>query len=165
VGAKGHTIREIPPTRMPFFLKPLMMEDWHSSCHDQHIGKSKEGTMSACRTTLTATSLVVLTLLCAPAIHAQAPPQPPKTVTGQVAAVEGEFRMAKDHRGEDIFKMVDTSYLVTTQTGQQIELKLTRETKVPARANPGDRIEAKVTDKGQTLSVKLIEDAGDFSMK
>jgi hypothetical protein len=55
--------------------------------------------------------------------------------------------------------MVDKSYLVTTPTGQQIELKLTRETKLPARANPGDRIEAKITEKGQTLSVKLIEDS------
>ena len=83
------------------------------------------------------------------------------TVTGQVSAVEGEFHMAKDYRGEDILKMVDKSYIVTTPTGQQIELKLTRETKVPARANPGDRIEAKITEKGQTLSVKLIGDSGE----
>jgi hypothetical protein len=37
-------------------------------------------------------------------------------------------------------------------------LQLTRETKIPARANPGDRVEAKVSEKGQTLSVKLIEE-------
>jgi hypothetical protein len=83
------------------------------------------------------------------------------SVTGHVSAVEGEFHMAKDYRGEDILKMVDRAYIVTTPTGQQIELKLTRETKVPTRANPGDFIEAKVTEKGQTLSVKLIDDAGD----
>ena len=83
-----------------------------------------------------------------------------QTVTGQVSAVEGEFHMAKDYR-EDILKMVDKSYIVTTPIGQPIELKLTRETKVPARANPGDRIEAKITEKGQTLSVKLIGDSGE----
>ena len=114
--------------------------------------------MRGCRTTLTAMSLVVLSLLSAPATQAQFQSGTPQTVTGQVSAVEGEFRMAKDFRGEDILKMVDKSYIVTTPTGQQIELKLTRETKVPARANPGDRIEAKITDKGQTLSVKLIEE-------
>lgn len=65
--------------------------------------------------------------------------------------------MAKDHRGEDILKLVDKSYIVTTPGGQQVELKLSRETKVPARANPGDRIEAMLTEKGQTLSVKLID--------
>jgi hypothetical protein len=114
--------------------------------------------MSACRSALAPISLAVFSLLSVPTIHAQHQSAPPKTVTGQVSAVEGEFHMTKDLRGEDILKMVDKSYIVTTPTGQQIELKLTRETKVPARANPGDRIEAKITEKGQTLSVKLIED-------
>jgi hypothetical protein len=113
--------------------------------------------MSACRTALAAMSLAVVSL-SAQTVHAQLQSASPKTVTGQVSAVEGEFHMAKDYRGEDILKMVDKSYIVTTSTGQQIELKLTRETKVPARANPGDRIEAKITEKGQTLSVKLIEE-------
>jgi hypothetical protein len=119
--------------------------------------------LTACRTALTVISLAVVSLLSAPTSQAQLQPDSPsgtpKTVTGQVSAVEGEFHMAKDYRGEDILKMVDKSYLVTTPTGQQIELKLTRETKLSARANPGDRIEAKITEKGQTLSVKLIEDS------
>jgi len=114
--------------------------------------------ITACRTALTALVLGVVSLLCVPTIRAQTLSAPPKTVTGQVSAVEGEFHMEKDYRGEDILKMVDKSYIVTTPTGQQVELKLTRETKVPARANPGDRIEAKITEKGQTLSVKLIGD-------
>jgi hypothetical protein len=114
--------------------------------------------MSACRTALTAISLGVVSLLCAPTIQAQLQSGAPKTVTGKVSEVEGEFHMTKDSRGEDILKMVDKSYIVTTPAGQQIELKLTRETKVPMRANPGDRIEAKITEKGQTLSVKLIEE-------
>jgi hypothetical protein len=116
--------------------------------------------MCTCRTALTALSLGVLSLLGVPATQAQVQSGTAQTVTGQVSAVEGEFHMAKDYRGEDILKMVDKSYFVTTPTGQQIELKLTRETKVPARANPGDRIEA-VTEKGQTLSVKLVGDAGE----
>lgn len=104
--------------------------------------------------------LGVLNLLCAPATQAQLQSGTAQAVTGQVSAVEGEFHMAKDYR-EDILKMVDKSYIVTTPIGQPIELKLTRETKVPARANPGDRIEAKITEKGQTLSVKLIGDSGE----
>jgi hypothetical protein len=94
-------------------------------------------------------------------LQAQLQSGSPKTVTGQVSAVAGEFQMTRDTRGEDIVKMIDKSYTVTTPTGQQIELKLTRETQVPTRANPGDRVEAKVTEKGQTLSVRLIEDSGD----
>ena len=116
---------------------------------------------TACRTALTALVLAVVSLSSAPALQAQLQSGSPKTVTGQVSAVEGEFRMAKDYRGEEILKVIDKSYIDTTPTGQQIELKLTRETKVPTRANPGDRIEAKITEKGQTLSVKLIEESGD----
>ena len=117
--------------------------------------------MTACRTALAAMSLGMVSLLGAPTIQAQSQSATPKTVTGQVSAVEGEFHMEKDYRGEDVLKMVDKSYIITTPIGQQIELKLTRETKVPTRANPGDRIEAKITEKGQTLSVKLIGDPGD----
>src|SRR5262249_23688929 len=106
-----------------------------------------------------AMGLTVISLLCAGTIQAQVQSGTSKTVTGEVSAVEGEFHMAKDDRGEDILKMVDKSYIVTTPMGHQIELKLTRETKVPMRANPGDRIEAKISEKGQTLSVKLIEEA------
>jgi hypothetical protein len=113
------------------------------------------------RIALTAMGLDALSLLIAPETQAQLRTDPQQTITGQVAAVEGEFHMAKDYRGEDILKMVDRSYIVTTPMGQQIELKLTRETKVPARANPGDRIEARITENGQTLSVKLIGDLGE----
>ena len=112
--------------------------------------------MTACRTALATMTLSVVSLLFPFTIQAQLQSATPKTVTGQVSAVEGEFHMTKDYRGEDMLKMIDKSYIVTTPTGQQIELKVTRETKVPTRANPGDLIEAKITEKGQTLSVKLI---------
>ena len=79
------------------------------------------------------------------------------TVVGTVSAVEGEFHMAKNSLGEDILKMVDKSYVITTPTGQEIQLQLSRDTKVPARANPGDQIEAKISDRGHTLSVMLVE--------
>ena len=116
--------------------------------------------MTAYRTAFAAISLGVVSLFCAPTIQAQLQSSP-KTVIGKVSAVEGEFHMTKDYRGKDTLKMVDKSYTVTTPTGQQIELKLTDETKLPARANPGDRIEARVTEKGQTLSVKLMPDRSE----
>jgi len=102
---------------------------------------------------------VVTQLFAATMIEAQSQLGSPssKTVRGEVAMVEGEFHMAKNSLGEDILKMVDKSYVITTSTGQEIQLKLSRDTKVPTRANPGDRIEAKISDKGQTLSVMLVE--------
>jgi hypothetical protein len=113
------------------------------------------------RATLTAMSLAVAILfVAAPSIEARSQSElpSPQTVTGQVSAVDGEFHMAKDARGEETLKMVDKAYIITTSTGQEIQLKLTRETKVPTRANPGDRVEAKISQQGQTLSVQLIEE-------
>ena len=118
-------------------------------------------TITASRSSLAAMCLVMMSLLFAPAIQAELESSP-KTVIGKVSAVEGEFLMTKDYRGKDTLKMVDRSYTVTTPTGRQIELKLTDETKVPARANPGDRIEARVTEQGQTLSVKLMRDSNEL---
>jgi len=111
----------------------------------------------AVRTVLSLT--VVATLSAATMTEAQSPLGSPssKTVRGEVSAVEGEFHMAKNSLGEDILKMVDKSYVITTPTGQEIQLKLSRDTKVPTRANPGDRIEAKISDRGQTLSVMLVQ--------
>jgi len=80
-----------------------------------------------------------------------------KTIVGEVTAVEGEFHMAKSPLGEDILKIVDKSYVITTPTGEAIQLKLSSNTKVPTRANPGDRVEAKISDRGQTLSVMRVE--------
>ena len=102
---------------------------------------------------------VVTTLFAATMVGAQSQLGSPssKTVVGKVSAVEGEFHMAKNSLGEDILKMVDKSYVITTPTGQEIQLKLSRDTKVPARANPGDQIEAKISDRGQILSVMLVE--------
>ena len=108
---------------------------------------------------ITAISLSLVATLFDATIGAQPQSGSPssKTVKGEVSAVEGEFHMEKNYLGEDILKMVDKSYTITTPTGQEIQLKLSRKTKVPTRANPGDRIEAEISDQGQTLSVMLIE--------
>ena len=113
------------------------------------------------RVSVTAMSLAIASLwVAAPSIEARSQSELPssKTVTGQVSAVEGEFHMAKDARGEETLKLVDKAYIITTPTGQKIQLTLTRETKVPTRANPGDRVEAKISQQGQTLSVRLVEE-------
>jgi len=82
---------------------------------------------------------------------------PAKTVTGEVSMVEGEFHMTKDILGKDILGIVDKSYLITDQSGDEMRLELNRDTKVRNRVNPGDTIEAKISSDGQTLSVMRLE--------
>ena len=71
--------------------------------------------------------------------------------------VEGEFHMTKDIRGKDTLDIVDKSYVITDQAGGEVRLELNRNTKVRNRVNPGDKIEAKISADGQTLSVIRLE--------
>jgi uncharacterized protein YdeI (BOF family) len=83
---------------------------------------------------------------------------PLKIVTGEVAQVEGEFHMARDPQGELTLDVVDKSYVVVTgKAGQEVRLELDDNTKVLKRVQPGDKIEAKVSSQGHTLSVTRLE--------
>jgi hypothetical protein len=65
--------------------------------------------------------------------------------------------MAKDRRGEDTLKIVDKSYVITDQDGKELRLELRNDTKVRNRVNPGDKIEAKISSEGHTLSVTRLK--------
>ncbi len=80
-----------------------------------------------------------------------------QTVTGEVSVVEGEFHMTKNPQGEDTLDVVDKSYVITNQAGERVRLKLTDHTRIEKRVNPGDRIEAKISQDGHTLSVTRIQ--------
>jgi hypothetical protein len=82
---------------------------------------------------------------------------PSRIVTGEVAQVEGEFHMAKNSQGELTLDIVDKFYVITSHAGEKMRLELDDNTKVRTRANPGDKIEAKISPKGHTLSVTRLE--------
>ncbi|HXX73511.1 MAG TPA: hypothetical protein VEI50_00095 [Nitrospiraceae bacterium] len=102
---------------------------------------------------------LVNTLVGVTMIGAQSHPEQSslQTVTGEVSVVEGEFHMAKNSQGEDTLDVVDKSYVITNQAGETVRLKLTDHTRIEKRVNPGDRIEAKVSQDGHTLSVTAIQ--------
>jgi hypothetical protein len=91
--------------------------------------------------------------------EAQSPSKssPSMIVIGEVSRVEGEFHMAKDPQGQDTLDIVDKSYVVTNQAGKEVRLELSDDTKVLKRVNPGDRIEAKISSEGHTLSVTRLK--------
>jgi hypothetical protein len=82
---------------------------------------------------------------------------PTKIVIGEVAQVKGEFHMAQDPPGQDTLDIVDKSYVITDQAGDEIRLDVDPNTKVRNRINPGDKIEAEISSKGQTLSVTRLD--------
>jgi hypothetical protein len=95
-----------------------------------------------------------LTVLGTPA-KAQSPSKssPSLIVRGEVSQVEGEFHMAKDSQGLDTLDIVDKSYVIIDRAGKELRLELSDDTKVLNRVNPGDKIEARLSIEGHTLSV------------
>ena len=82
---------------------------------------------------------------------------PSKIVTGEVAQVEGEFHMAKDPQGELTLDIVDKSYVITSSAGEVVRLELDDNTKVRTRVQPGDKVQAKISSQGHTISVTRLE--------
>ena len=88
-----------------------------------------------------------------------------RTVMGEVAQVEGEFHMAKGPEGDVTLDIVDKFYVITNQAGKEVRLELDDHTRVENRVNPGDKVEARISSKGHTLSVMRLEQLGDKSRK
>jgi hypothetical protein len=80
-----------------------------------------------------------------------------RIVTGEVSTVEGQFHMAKDAEGKDTLDIVDKFYVITNQRGEEMRLELSERTKVETRVNPGDKIEARISPEGRTLSVTRLQ--------
>jgi len=90
---------------------------------------------------------------------------PSKSVMGEVAQVEGEFHMAKGPEGDVTLDIVDKSYVITSRAGKEVRLELDDQTKIQDRVNPGDKVEAKISSKGWTLSVTRLDRLGDLLRK
>ena len=65
--------------------------------------------------------------------------------------------MTKDYQGDATLDIMDKSYVITDQSGKEVRLELDDNTKVRNRVSPGDKIEAKISPAGQTLSVTRLE--------
>lgn len=79
------------------------------------------------------------------------------TVTGKVSEVKGEFRMGKTPQGEDTLRMVDKSYVITRQGGEEVRVEVDHDTNIRNMVNPGDLIEAKISPEGHTISVTRLK--------
>ncbi len=87
--------------------------------------------------------------------EAQSPSKssPSMIVRGDVSQVEGEFHMTGDLQGQDTLDIADKSSVTTDQAGEELCLELRDDTKILNRVNPGDKIEARISIEGRTLSV------------
>jgi hypothetical protein len=82
---------------------------------------------------------------------------PSVIVIGEVSQVEGEFHLARDLQGQDTLDIVDKTYVITDRAGKELRLELRDNTKILNRVNPGDKVEAKISIEGHTLSVVRLK--------
>jgi len=98
--------------------------------------------------------MVIVSVGLAAVLGTRAKAQSPSMIVrGEVSQVQGEFHMSKDAQGLDTLDIVDKSYVITDPAGKELRLELSDDTKVLNRVNPGDKIEAKISIEGHTLSV------------
>lgn len=102
--------------------------------------------------------MVMISVGLAVVLQTRAEAQSPfMIVQGEVSQVEGEFHMTRDLQGQDTLDIVYKSYVITDSAGKELRLELRDDTKVLNWVNPGDKIEAKISSEGQTLSVTRLK--------
>jgi hypothetical protein len=123
------------------------------------VSVCEKGVLMKCLESRYAMMIVTAGVLMASGFSAQArsPSESVKIVKGEVSQVKGEFQMARDRQGEDTLDIVDKFYVITDQSGKEMRLELTDDTEVLNRVTPGDKIEAKISAEGHTLSVTRLE--------
>jgi len=113
--------------------------------------------MKALKSSSLVSSLVTVGLLTVlgSLTEAQSPSNlsPSMIVRGEVSQVEGEFHMTRDLQGQDTLDIVDKLYVITDPAGKEVRLELRDDTKVLNRVNPGDKVEAQISNEGHTLTV------------
>ena len=82
---------------------------------------------------------------------------PSMIVIGEVSQVEGNFIWPRIPKARTRSISWTKSYVITDQAGKELRLELRDDTKVLNRVNPGDKIEAKISFEGHTLSVTRLK--------
>ncbi len=108
--------------------------------------------MKALKSSSHVLAIVTVSLLTVLGTRAEAQ-SPFMIIRGEVSQVEGEFHMTRDLQGQDTLDIVDKSYVMIDRAGKELRLELRDDTKILNRVNPGDKIEAKISIEGHTLSV------------
>jgi len=101
----------------------------------------------------TCTTVLVLTLVAGPAIFAVAED---KTGISDPSVNPGQAQGFRIVQGE-VLKMEGNTYLVRDETGKEIRLTVTKDSKIEKAFEVGDRIVAQVSDQGLVTLINKSE--------
>jgi hypothetical protein len=83
--------------------------------------------------------------------------QSPRTVTGEVLKITGTFAVVKGPNGKGALDVISDTVVIQNEVGQQVALRVSRETKQDGVIDAGDKVEASVAPDGHIISIRPAE--------
>jgi hypothetical protein len=99
-------------------------------------------------------SLATVLLLAGVAPASADEGQPARTVSGEVLKITGTFALVKGPNGKGVLDVASDTVVVQEEGGQQVALRVGKDTKQAGIIDAGDRIEASVGPDGQIISIR-----------
>jgi hypothetical protein len=99
-------------------------------------------------------SSVVFSLVLASNGWSEAGGQSPRTVTGEVLKITGTFAVVKGPQGKGALDVISDTVVIQDEAGQQVALRVNRETKQDGVIDAGDKVEASVAPDGHIISIR-----------
>jgi hypothetical protein len=78
----------------------------------------------------------------------------PRTVTGEVLKISGSFTVVKGPNGKGALDVISDTVVIQNEAGQEVALRVSKETKQDGVIDAGDKIEASVAPDGHIISIR-----------
>lgn len=85
--------------------------------------------------------------------------QSPRTVTGEVLKITGTFAVVKGPHGKGALDVISDTVVIQDEAGQQVALRVNRDTKQDGVIDAGDKVEASVAPDGHIISIRPMQPA------
>jgi hypothetical protein len=82
-----------------------------------------------------------------------------RTISGEVLKITGTFSLVKGPNGKGVLDVASDAVVVQEDGGQQVALRVGKDTKQDGIIDAGDKIEASVSPNGDVISIRAAKDA------
>jgi len=98
--------------------------------------------------------MATLILIAGVTARADEMAQGTRTVAGEVLKITGTFSVVKGPNGKGVLEVASDTVVVQDDKGQQVALRVSKDTKQDSVIDAGDQIEASVKPDGQIVSIR-----------
>jgi hypothetical protein len=80
--------------------------------------------------------------------------QQTRTISGEVLKITGTFSLVKGPNGKGVLDVASDTVVLQEDSGQQVALRIGKDTKQDGIIDAGDKVEASVGPDGQIISIR-----------